>query len=167
MSQEQPTHSEAIKKIDELIKGKTISMLTSVTDEGHLHARPMAVLDVDFDGSVWFFTGKDSPKIDQIQNEPRVNVAYSDPSNQDYVSLSGVAKLVIDKALNEKYWKPQFEAWFPDGLEDPQLSLLKIEVDGAEYWDSPSSTVAHIKGLIQSKITGEQQPVGDHAKVEI
>lgn len=167
MSQEQPTHSEAIKKIDELINGKQIAMLTSVTEEGHLHARPMAVLDVDFDGNLWFFTGKDSPKIDQIQSEPRVNVAYSDPSSQDYVSLSGKARLVIDKSLNEKYWKPQFEAWFPDGLDDPQLSLLKIEVDGAEYWDSPSSTVAHIKGFIQSKITGEQASVGDHAKVAI
>ncbi len=166
MSQ-QPTHSEAIKKINELINGKQIAMLTSVSDEGHFHARPMAVLEVDFDGDLWFFTRKDAPKVDQIQQEPRVNVAYSDPSNQDYVSLAGKAKLVVDQALNEKYWKPQFEAWFPDGLEDPQLSLLKIEVEGAEYWDSPSSTVAHIKGFIQTKITGEQGPVGDHAKVAI
>lgn len=167
MSQEQPTHSEAIKKIDELIQGKQIAMLTSITQEGHFHARPMAVLEMDFDGNVWFFTNKDAPKVDQIGSEPRVNVAYSDPSNQDYVSLSGKAHLVVDKSLNEKYWKPQFEAWFPDGLDDPQLALLKIEVDGAEYWDSPSSTVAHIKGFIQSKITGEQAPVGDHAKVAI
>ena len=166
MSQ-QPTHSEAIEKINELIQGKTIAMLTSISEDGHFHARPMAVLDVDFDGNVWFFTKKDAPKVDQIQSEPRVNVAYSDPSNQDYVSLSGKAKLVVDSALNQKYWKPQFEAWFPDGLDDPQLALLKIEVDGAEYWDSPSSTVAHIKGFIQSKITGEQKPVGDHAKVAI
>lgn len=166
MSQ-QPTHSEAIKKINELVKGKQIAMLTSVSDEGHFHARPMAILDVDFDGDVWFFTRKDSPKVDQIQSEPRVNVAYSDPSNQDYVSLAGKARLVVDKALNEKYWKPQFEAWFPDGLDDPQLSLLKIEVEGAEYWDSPSSTIAHVKGFIQTKISGEQQQVGEHAKVEI
>ena len=166
MSQ-QPTHSEAIKKINELIKGKTIAMLTSVSDEGHFHARPMAVLDVDFDGDVWFFTKKDSPKVEQIQRESRVNVAYSDPSNQDYVSLAGTGRLVVDKALNEKYWKPQFEAWFPDGLDDPDLSLLKIEVEGAEYWDSPSSTIAHIKGFIQTKVSGEQQHVGDHAKVEI
>ena len=166
MSQ-QPTHSEAIKKINELIKGKQIAMLTSVANDGSFHARPMAVLDVDFDGDVWFFTKKDAPKVDQIQDEPRVNVAYSDPANQDYVSLSGRARLVIDQALNEKYWQPQFEAWFPDGLDDPQLSLLKIEVDGAEYWDSPSSTIAHVKGFIQTKITGEQQSVGENAKVDI
>ena len=166
MSQ-QPTHSEAIQKINELVKGKEIAMLTSVSEEGHFHARPMAILDVDFDGDVWFFTKKDSPKVDQIQSEPRVNVAYSDPSNQDYVSLAGKARLVVDQALNEKYWKPQFEAWFPDGLDDPQLSLLKIEVEGAEYWDAPSSTIAHVKGFIQTKISGEQQHVGEHAKVEI
>lgn len=166
MSQ-QPTHSEAIKKINELVKGKTIAMLTSVSDEGHFHARPMAILEMDFDGDVWFFTKKDSPKVEQIQSEPRVNVAYSDPSNQDYVSLAGNAKLVVDQTLNEKYWKPQFEAWFPDGVDDPQLGLLKIEVEGAEYWDAPSSTVAHIQGFIKSKISGEQEHVGDHAKVAI
>ena len=166
MSQ-QPTHSEAIKKINELIEGKQIAMLTSISDEGHFHARPMAVLDVDFDGDLWFFTQKDASKVEQIQRDPRVNVAYSDPSNQDYVSLAGNASLVVDKALNEKYWKPQFEAWFPDGLDDPELSLLKVEVGGAEYWDAPSSTIAHIKGFIQTKISGEQQHVGDHAKVEI
>ena len=163
----QPTHSQAIEKINELIKGKTIAMLTSVSDEGHFHARPMAILEMDFDGSVWFFTKKDTAKVEQIGNEPRVNVAYSDPSSQNYVSLAGNARLVVDKALNEKYWKPQFEAWFPDGLEDPELALLKIEVGGAEYWDAPSSTIAHIKGFIQSKVTGEQEPVGDHAKVAI
>ena len=163
----QPTHSEALKKINELIEGKQIAMLTSVSDEGSFHARPMAVLDVDFDGNVWFFTNKDAPKVDQIESEPRVNVAYSDPSNQDYVSLAGNAKLVVDPALNQKYWKPQFEAWFPDGVDDPKLALLKIEVAGAEYWDSPSSTIAHIKGFVQTKLSGEQQHVGDHAKVEI
>ena len=164
---EQPTHSEAIEKINELITNKKIAMLTSVSDDGSFHARPMAVLDVDFDGDLWFFTKKDAPKVDQIEAEPRVNVAYSDPNNQDYVSLAGRAKLVIDQALNEKYWQPRFEAWFPDGLNDPQLALLKIEVEGAEYWDSPSSTIAHIEGFIKTKLSGEQQHVGDHAKVEI
>ena len=166
MSQ-QPTHSQALEKINELIKGKKIAMLTSVSEDGSFHARPMAVLDLDFDGDIWFFTSKDAPKVLQIEKEARVNVAYSDPEHQDYVSLAGHAKLVVDQALNQKYWQPQFEAWFPDGVDDPQLALLKVEVNGAEYWDSPSSTVAHIKGFIQTKLTGETQPVGDNAKVEL
>lgn len=163
----QTTHSETIAKINDLIKGKQIAMLTSVSEDGSLHARPMAVMDIDFDGDIWFFTAKDSPKVHQVEDEPRVNVAYSDPGHQDYVSLAGRAKLVIDQELNKKYWKPQFEAWFPDGLDDPQLALLKIEVEGAEYWDSPSGTAAHIKGFIQSKLTGETGPVGDHAKADL
>ena len=164
---EQPTHSQALEKINELIQGKHIAMLTSVSHDGSFHARPMAILDAEFDGDIWFFTKKDAPKVDQIEDEPRVNVAYSDPANQDYVSLAGRAKLVVDQELNKKYWQPQFEAWFPDGLDDPQLALLKIEVEGAEYWDSPSSTIAHIKGFVQTKLSGEQQQVGEHAKVEI
>lgn len=164
---ETQTHDEAVAKIAKMIKGTRIAMLTSITDEGHLHARPMAVQDVEFDGDLWFFTGKSSPKVHQIEEQPRVNVAFSDPAHQNYVSLSGRASLVIDKAKNHELWNPSLEAWFPDGVDDPELSLLKIHVDGAEYWDAPSSTVAHVAGFIKSKLSGQPADVGDHAKVEL
>ncbi|HEX9996138.1 MAG TPA: pyridoxamine 5'-phosphate oxidase family protein [Abditibacterium sp.] len=161
------TREEAIEKIGHMIKDVRIAMLTSIEEEGHLHARPMALQDAPFDGDIWFFTGKHSPKVHQIEENPRVNVAFSDPAHQIYVSLSGVASLVIDKAKNKELWNPSLEAWFPEGLEDPELALLKVHVDGAEYWDAPSSKVAHVIGFVKSKLTGQQAEVGDHAKVEL
>ncbi len=161
------THDEAVAKIATMIKNIRIAMLTSVTENGDLHSRPMAMQDVEFDGDLWFFTGKHSPKVHQIEEEPRVNVAFSDPEHQTYVSLSGTASLVIDPAKNKELWNPALQAWFPQGLDDPELSLLKIHVDGAEYWDAPSSAIAHVVGFVQAKLTGKSGDPGDHAKVEL
>lgn len=162
----QVSRTEAIEKIAELIKDCRIAMLTTVTPEGWLHARPMATMDVEFDGDLWFFTAKSSPKVQEIEADSRVNVAYSNPGEQDYVSVAGNAKLVIDRALNEKYWNPMFEAWFPEGLDDPELALLHVEADSAEYWDSPSSTIAHLRGLIRTKLGGDIE-AGENEKVSL
>lgn len=164
---ETKTRDEAIGKIAELTKDTRIAMLTNITSEGALHSRPMAMMDIEFDGDLWFFTGKTSPKVQEIEADARVNVAFSDPGSQNYVSLAGKAHLVIDPALNEKYWTPAFKAWFPKGLEDPELALLKVEVEGAEYWDAPSSTIAHLTGFVKSQLTGKPADPGDHAKVNL
>lgn len=164
---ETQTRGEAVAKIAKLIKGVRIAMFTTIEEEGHLHSRPMALQEVEFDGDIWFFTNHSAPKVHQIEHEPRVNVAFSDPEHQVYVSLSGRASLVLDKAKNHELWNPSLNAWFPGGVDDPDLALLKVSVDGAEYWDSPSTVVAHVAGFIKSKLSGEQANVGDHAKVEI
>jgi len=161
------TQSEQVAKITSLVKDTRIAMLTSITSEGHFHSRPMATMDVEFDGDVWFFTQKSAPKIAEIQANPEVNVSYSSPEKQNYVSLAGTAALVIDRALNEKYWNPAFVAWFPEGLDDPELALIKVEVASAEYWDAPSSVVAHVAGFIKAKLSGQPADVGDHGTVNL
>ncbi len=160
---ETKTREEAIAKIAKMTKNARIAMLTTIDEAGHLHARPMAQIESEFDGDVWFFTAKSSPKVHDIESKPFVNVAISDPEHQNYVSLAGRAELIIDRALFERYWSKAFEAWFPKGLDDPELSLLKISVESAQYWDSPSSPVAHLAGFIKSKVTGHPAQVGDNA----
>ncbi len=164
---ETQTRAEAVAKISKMIKGVRIAMFTTIEEEGHLHSRPMALQDVEFDGDIWFFTNKSAPKVHQIEQEPRVNIAFSDPEHQNYVSLSGRASLVLDKAKNHALWNPSLNAWFPGGVDDPDLALLKIHVDGAEYWDSPSTVVAHVAGFVKSKLSGEQADVGDHGKISL
>ena len=164
---ETKTREEAIEKIAKMTKNTRIAMLTTVVEDGDLHSRPMAMMENTFDGDVWFFTAKSSPKVHDIENKPFVNVAFSDPEHQNYVSLAGHAELIIDRALFEKYWNKAFEAWFPKGLDDPELALLKINVESAQYWDSPSSVVAHVAGFIRSKVTGHGGPVGDVVKADL
>ena len=161
------THEEAVAKVRDLIKGIDIGMLTTVSDKGHLHSRPMRTQNTEFDGTVWFFTKADSGKTHEIEVNPQVNVAYARNNSQDYVSLAGTAELVRNKAKNEELWNPLYKAWFPDGLDDPELALIKVTAHGAEYWDSPSSVVVHIAGFIKAVTTGKQLEVGDNQRVEL
>lgn len=165
---ETQTHEEAVKKLAKLIKGIRIAMLTSITPEGDLHSRPMATQEVEFDGDLWFFTGANSPKVDYLEKDPRVNVSFCNPEDQNYVSVSGTAKLVRDQKKIDELWNPTLKAWFPDGKDDPNVALLKITVTGAEYWDAPSSVIAHIAGFVKNKLHPKNKPdVGDHKKVEL
>lgn len=158
------TREESISKLKELIEGIDFAMLTTISD-GRFHSRPMSTQEFESDGSLWFFTGNQSYKVENIQKDNRVNVAYSKPENNSYVSVSGTAELVNDRAKIEELWSPILKAWFPKGLDDPTLALLKISVEQAEYWDSPSSALVQIAGFVKAIATGEQMEGGEHGKV--
>lgn len=159
-------HNQNIKKIGELIAGIDIAMLTTAGEDGRLFSRPMATQKVDFDGDLYFFTYDNSPKSVEIQHDAQVNVAYSHPSKNDYVSVSGHAQIVHDQAKMKELWNPIYNAWFPQGLETPHIALLKVTAESAEYWDSPSGLVASVIALAQNALGGEKK-IGDHAKVEL
>jgi general stress protein 26 len=127
---------EAINKLKELLEGIDFCMLTTI-DQGHLRSRPMSTQEFEFDGDLWFFTSENTHKIEEIKKDNRVNVAYSKPDDNTYVSVSGRAEVVKDKAKIDELWSPILKAWFPEGKDDPKLCLLKIPVEQAEYWDAP------------------------------
>ncbi|MGF1512130.1 MAG: pyridoxamine 5'-phosphate oxidase family protein [Elainellaceae cyanobacterium] len=162
------TQSEQLNKLRELIKDIEIAMLTTVAEDGSLHSRPMSSnghIDVDF--SLWFFTYADSGKVDEIGEERQVNVSFSCPEKQEYVSVSGVAHLVKDRSKIESLWSPEQQAWFPKGLDEPGLALLKVVPHTAEYWDAPPSFIAHTIGLAKAITTGEQASPGENATVNL
>jgi general stress protein 26 len=160
------TREESVKKLAELIKDIRFAMITTI-DSGVLRSRPMATQDTEFDGELWFFTSSKSHKMSEIAADPRVNVAYSNPEKNDYVSVSGTAEMVTDRSKMEELWNPAYKAWFPEGLDDPNVCLLKITVDQAEFWDAPSSTIVHIAGFIKASVTGKPAKGGDHGKVNL
>ena len=167
-AQEQMTHEQVVAKIGSLTKGIRFAMLTTMDQSGQLHARPMATQDLDFDGTLWFFTQRDSEKVDEFQRTPNVNVAYSDPGKQTYVSLAGTASLVDDADKKKELWQAPLKAWFPQGLEDPELTLIKVDVEGAEYWDSPNGKIVALVGLAKAVITGKPaQNIGENKTVEL
>ena len=165
MSTEEKTDS--IKKIGEMIKDIKFAMFTTVDETGSLRSRPMATQNTEFDGELWFFTKTTAPKVDEVEKQHHVNVAYSHPEDQTYVSLSGQATLVRDEAKNKELWTMAMKAWFPKGPEDPELGLLKVSVDKAEYWDTPGSTVVHLVGFVKATVTGRPYHPGENEKVEL
>jgi general stress protein 26 len=146
------------KKLASMIKDIKFTMLTTLGADGSLYSRPMVAQNVDpeeFDGRLWFFTRADSPKVASIEKDQHVNLAYADPDNQRYVSVAGTASISRDRAMMERLWNPMLKAWFPDGLEDDQIALIRVDVASAEIWDSPPSKVIQLAGFVKAAVTGE------------
>jgi len=161
-----PQKNETLEKISKLIGDIRIAMMTTVDEDGHLVSRPMAALQVDEDATIWFFTKKTSPKVHQIeQHERQVNLAFSDVGDASYVSVSGTADEVDDRAKIDELWNPQAKAWFPDGKEDPDLTLLRVHTTMAEYWDSNDSTMVRLFQQAAAVITGSVPKMGENEKV--
>ncbi|XID91452.1 pyridoxamine 5'-phosphate oxidase family protein [Paenibacillaceae bacterium WGS1546] len=125
-------NQEAIDKVRELIKGIDTAMLTTVSEEG-LVSRPMKTQEVEFDGNLWFLTKKDTGKFHELLRNRQVNVAYAGKS---FVSIRGKAELVENTEKLKEFWNPAYEELLETTYDDPNLVLIKVEAETAEYWDS-------------------------------
>jgi general stress protein 26 len=138
---------DPIASLNELIKGIDFAMLTTIRTNGSLHSCPMASEKVHNDGMLWFFSSNNSEKVEAIKTDPRVNLAYSDPGTQRYVSITGNAEPVRDHLKANALWNPRYEAWFPKGVQDPNLILLRVRIRGVEYWDEAAGRMAKLAGF--------------------
>jgi general stress protein 26 len=158
---------EATRKLAKLIHGIKIAMMTTADTDGTLRSRPMATQAKEFDGDLWFLTGKSSHKVAELDADHRVNLSYADPSASKYVSVSGTGRLVQDRAKAEELWNPAYKAWFPGGLDDPELCLLRVTPTQAEYWDTPGGVVVHVIGFVKAIATGKRAEPGEHEKLNL
>lgn len=160
-------NNQEMNKIQEMIDSIEVGMLTTMQDDGDHKSRPMQTQKLDADGNLWFLTSRSSHKTEELQKHPSVNVAYADTNAQSYVSVVGKASIVDDPAVKKDLWSPIAKAWFPKGLEDPDLTVLKIKIKSAEYWDSSSSTMVQAYHIAKALVTGEQNDEGDHGEVKM
>jgi general stress protein 26 len=158
------TKPEGLAKLGELLKGARICMLTTQDEHDSLRSRPMALQEADIEEDLWFFTQRHSHKVNEMKGDSRVNVSVS--QDKTWVSISGTASLVDDKAKAKQLWNPTYKAWFPKGLEDPELILLKVHIDHAEYWDNPGGVVTVLIGYIKALATGEQAKIGENGVIK-
>jgi len=157
-----------IEKINELIKGIRVAMLTTIDEDSSLRSRPLYTQDSEIDGDLWFFVDADSAKGKEIAKDSRVNVSYAEPKDSRYVSLSGTAQMLHDRAKMKELWSPVAKGWYPDGPEDPRLALLRVKVEKAEYWDTPSGKMVQLAGFLKAVITGERlEYAGENEKIEL
>ena len=161
------TRQEAIEKLNELIKDIDFTMMTTIDTNGVLRSRPMSTQKSKVEDALWFFTSDETHKTDEIEKDNRVNLAYSKPDDNVYVSVSGTAEIVKERAKMEELWNPVLKAWFPKGLEDPHICLLKVDAEQAEYWDSSNSTLVQIFGFLKALATGESADGGENEKINL
>jgi general stress protein 26 len=155
------SHDDDTRKVAELIKDIRVAMLTHADSTGRLASHPMATQEVEFDGDVLFIAERDSHKCQDIaaQSPARVNVSFS--SGSSWVSLSGTAEIVDDRAKLEGLWNTFTDAWMEGGPEHPNNVLIKVSADSAEFWDTPGSKATQVLNLVKAKVTGERLDDGD------
>ena len=163
----QQQKNAGLEKIKEMVDGIRIAMMTTVDDQGNLVSRPMACMQMDADGTFWFFTQKSSPKVEQVEHhENKVNLSFSDAPNSDFVSISGTAQELNDRAKIDELWSEMAKPWFPKGKDDPELTLLKVHTDMAEYWDSNDSRIVRLFEMARAIVTGDTyKDGGENVKV--
>lgn len=161
----------ASKKIEELyalVEGIDIAMLTNRTYDGTLVSRPMSTQAkrprVDF----WFVTSTEMHKVDEIQAQPEVNLAYYNNKSREWVSVSGTARIVTDRDLIRTLYKPDWKAWFGDeggdrngGPNDPRLALIEVEAHEATYLKSSQPRAVQLFKVAKALITGDTPKIGD------
>jgi general stress protein 26 len=152
---------DSLRNLRELIKGIRVAMLVTRSGDGGLRARPMATREAEFDGTLWFFTAQASGKVTDLQQMPEVCVVYEDSAGHRFVSLSGRGEIVRDEGKARSLWSDAYREWFPKGVEDPDLVLLRVDVERGEYWDSPGMLGS--VGKILAGFSGETIPGDDGA----
>lgn len=145
-----------IKTLAAKIHGIRVAMLTTEGNDGVLRSRPMMAQETEFDGSLWFFTDEGTTKVSDLYNNRMVNLIYADPANNRYVSVSGNAKIVRNQEKAKALWSPNLSAWFPHGLEDPRVVLMKVTVTEAEYWSSSANAMVRLHSFGEALLRGER-----------
>jgi general stress protein 26 len=160
------THEETdnIQKLAEMIRDIKFAMVTSQNEDGLLSSRPMTTQNAPFDGVLWFLVSKSCQMSQEVLRNPRVNLAYTSGLHQRYISVSGTAEILKDPQKERELWNPLYKAWFPEGLNDPDLALMRVEAQQAEYWDAVGGKVAGVIRFVKALTMGKkyQNLTGEH-----
>ena len=159
MKMQQQLNSD-LTLLSEMIENIKITMLTNVDENGALTSRPMTPLELDGEGSLWFFIDRTSvPNVERLH---AVNLTFSDEDRAIFVSLSGTGALDDDRERMRRLWTSFAKPWFPEGPESPDLALLKFVPNAAEYWDGPHSKVVRKVAMAASIAAGRPIGLGAH-----
>jgi general stress protein 26 len=142
----------ARRRAVEIAQDARSCMVTSTAPDGALHARPMTPQQVTDDLEAWFFISRSSEHAADLVARPRVNLSFQ--GSGDWLSVAGKAAIVDDRRLAEEMWNPVVDAWFPDGPGDPDVVLLRVAAESAEYWKAPGGRVASVLSFVKAKLNG-------------
>ena len=158
------------QKVYEMLERFESAMLVTHNPDGILDARPMRVAEVEPAGSLWFMTSRASRKVDEIEKDRRVLLVYQDAGGE-YLSIAGTARIVEDGLRTRRLWKEPYKIWFPEGPDDPDLVLLSVEPEVAEFWDVAGvNRLRYLFDAAKAFVTGDRAAIEDsdkHARLRV
>lgn len=151
---------EAIEKMKELVGHNAICMFTSSVGEVPLHTRPMTTQEVDDQGNFWFLSSKDSHKNFEISSDARIQLLFANTSASEYLTVYGTATVIDDRKKIEEMWSPLAKAWFEQGKDDPNVSLIKVSPEDAYYWEPKRNKMITLFKMAASAVSGKRMEIG-------
>lgn len=148
----------ALEDVVETLRDADIVMLTTALPNGKLLSHPLSVQGVTDDGDVWFFVGLQGGQAEALRSASQVNLSISQAGS--WLSVAGSAEFVEDRALVEQLWTKRAEAYFPGGADDPNLGLLRVSGESAQFWGLPGGKATGIAQILKAKVSGERPPGG-------
>lgn len=154
------SETEKRQRLTTLLAQFETAMLVTRTAGDGMRARPLSIAEVRDDGGMYFSTALESPKVQELEADPHVDVVMQD--GRRFVSLSGIAHVLRDPALIKRLWRPAWKVWFPAGENDPSLCLLRIEPTEAAYWDLTGTTgIRYAFEMAKAYVKGTRPPSDD------
>lgn len=169
MNRTETDASEDHKKLWDLIKNIKFGMLTHRHSSGMMHSCPLTTQNkkLDENSMLYFFISRKSETAAALLTDANVNVSYAHPGDDSYVSVSGKAAIAEDQAKKEDLWSSVAKAWFPGGVNDPDLALLEVSIQRAEYWDVKESKMVQLAKMATAAMTGKQPHLGEHKELNL
>jgi len=161
-----PFTNEELQDLCDKVKDVKFGMLTTADDMRALTSRPLTLQQLDDEGRMWFFVSNQEQFTRELLNNPLANLSFADVDDMLFVSIAGYAEIVDDRAKAEELWNVEAKAWFPNGVDDPHLAMLKFSIDTAEYWDTGSSKMVTLFAMARAALTGHPpKNVGEHRRI--
>lgn len=167
MEQQNLQSEEAISKLKKLVEEVKVCMFATVNKDYTIYSRPMQTIDIDESGNIWFFTNEYSGKVDDVSSDNTVYLMYAHPGQNTYVHVKGECTVVNDKSKIEQLWSPIVKAWFPKGVDDPNLTLLKVDTSEASYWDGSSNKFVVFFNIVKAIAKGEKHNDAEFGNLEM
>lgn len=152
--------SEAIAKMKELAEAARTCFFTTLTESRPLPSRPMAVQTVDEEGSFYFLSGKSSDKNFDIREDSQVQLFFANPGSSEYLSVYGRASISTDREQIRKHWSEMAKVWFQGGVDDPEISLIRVRPEAARYWDTKHGKLVQLAMMAASVLSGKTMTDG-------
>jgi general stress protein 26 len=156
-----------IAELSAKIRPVRFAMFTTLDPNGHMVSQPMTIVESDGSGGMWFFTSTLTGLWDNIAHHPEVNLAFVDQEDSLFISVSGTAERVVDRARIRALWNTAVQAWFPNGPDDEHAVLVRVAPHAAEYWDSNDSKMVRMFHMAKAAMSGTRPDGGEHGKIEL
>jgi len=161
------TSQDAIDKLKELIKSESICFFCTQLTQQPITTRPMSTQEVDENGNIWFLSSIKSNKNAEIEENDGVLLFYFNPSNYEFLSVFGNASIHTDREKIYEMRTPFAKAWFKDGKDDADISLIKVVPQSAYYWDTKNNKIISMIQMLAAIVTGNTPDDGIEGTLKV